>query len=156
MRAPAHRAGLCRLAACEMAVLVAWPVVLGLGPAADRARAGFPGRNGLIAFASNKTGRWEIFTVRADGSHRQQLTHSSQSTNDWAPAFSPTGTKLAFYRYKANRDGSAVQGQIFTIDADGSHLRQLTRKSTSIVDGDPAYSADGKQVIFERYHVDSD
>ena len=39
------------------------------GRSTERAAAAFPGLNGPIAFASDRTGHMEIFTMRADGSH---------------------------------------------------------------------------------------
>lgn len=119
----------------------------------SHADATFPGRSGLIVFASNKSGHWAIFTMRADGSHRQKVTEPPAAVNDGAPAFAPNGKTIAFYRYKAGSDGLPVHGAIFTIDATGSHLHQLTHTKASVVDGDPAFSSDGEKLVFERLNI---
>ena len=58
------------------------------------ARRGVAIHNGPIAFSSNRDGDNEIFTMRPDGAHQAQLTHNS--ANDYAPAYSPDGTTIAF------------------------------------------------------------
>jgi TolB protein len=60
-----------------------------------------------------------VFTMRTDGSHIVQVTHSS-TANNGADSWSPDGKKLAFV---SNRTGTY---QIYTMDADGSGVRQLT------------------------------
>ena len=60
---------------------------------------------------------------------------------DRDPAFSPTGTKIAFTRDKKNtrRNG------IYVMNANGSHLHRLARNAA-----DPAYSATSGKIAFER------
>ncbi len=55
-----------------------------------------------------------------------------------APAFSPDGRRLA----------AIVRGDVWTLDADGTHARRLT--STPDVDGAPAWSPDGRALAFTR------
>lgn len=68
--------------------------------AVDPAPAGaaFPGANGQIAFGSDRTGSWEIWTMEADGSNETQITHLPGSQG---PAFSPTGKDIIFSRANA-------------------------------------------------------
>lgn len=58
-----------------------------------------------------------------------------------APAWSPDGSKLAL----ALTRGGAL-AQIYVVDADGSNLRRLT--TTSGIDTEPKFSADGQSVYF--------
>jgi Tol biopolymer transport system component len=60
-----------------------------------------------------------VFTMRTDGSHIVQLTHSS-TANNGADSWSPDGKKIAFV---SNRKRTY---QIYTMDADGTGVRQLT------------------------------
>src|SRR3712207_8382853 len=69
------------------------------------AEATFPGENGKIAFASNRTtgegvnnleGDFEIFTMNRDGTGLQQLTENAAS--DFDPEWSPDGQRIVFQR----------------------------------------------------------
>lgn len=50
-----------------------------------------------IAFASNRTGNYDIFIVRADGSGLRNLTAGS-AVDEQRPVWSPDGTKLAYLK----------------------------------------------------------
>jgi len=56
-------------------------------------------------------------------------------------AYSPDGTKVAFH---ANYDGDY---EICVVNADGTHVRQLTHNSS--IDAFPTWSPDGSQIAFE-------
>ncbi|MEK6321468.1 MAG: hypothetical protein AABN33_07275 [Acidobacteriota bacterium] len=47
-----------------------------------------------IAFFSDRSGKWEIWTLNSDGSGLQQLTFTSGTVNH--PVWSPDGTRLAY------------------------------------------------------------
>ena len=62
------------------------------------AEATFPGDNGRIAFASNRTtgegvvnpeGDFEIFTMNPDGTGLTQLTHNDDPAGDFTPDWQP-------------------------------------------------------------------
>jgi dipeptidyl aminopeptidase/acylaminoacyl peptidase len=74
-----------------------------------------------------------LFAVR-DG-HLNQLTEDSTDTE---PAFSPNGRAIAYVR----------GGDVFSVRADGSGLRQLSNGSG--LDSAPTVSPNGKFVVFER------
>ena len=63
--------------------------------------------------------------------------------NPDGPAWSPDGSQIVFSK---NRTG---HGELFLIDADGSHLRQLTTNDVG-GDYDPAWSPDGRTIVFGR------
>lgn len=67
----------------------------------------------------------------------------AQSFNDFAPRFSPDGTKIAFYRY--------IEGipEIMQIDVDGKNLIQLT-KSTGQWSIGAIWEDDGKELVFSH------
>lgn len=118
-----------RLRAVAAAGVLLGTVSIGM-PAAS---ATYPGQNGRIAFMKNG----DIYTVRADGTGQRRLT--STGDNDH-PVWNAVGTKLAF---DSRRTGNY---DVYVMDADGSHLVQVTRRSTS--ERLPYWSPDGRQLAF--------
>lgn len=73
----------------------------------------------------------------SDGSNVVQLT--SDASTHRSPAFSPDGSKIAFWSDASGRRN------IYVMDADGCNLRQLTVDAESM---DPAWSPDGSRIVF--------
>ena len=69
------------------------------------------------------------------------LTRSQLDWKDGSPAWSPDGSRLAFY---SERDGNA---EIYVMNADGSGVTRLT--GTSADEGYPAWSPDGRTISFD-------
>jgi Tol biopolymer transport system component/C-terminal processing protease CtpA/Prc len=94
-----------------------------------------------LAFSSLRTGNWDIFVVPVVGGEAQQITYSSSSeiATDW----SPDGKALLF---SGERD--TTNSTVFAIDL---KTRQFTRLTEDYRDlGNPTYSPDGKQIVFQR------
>jgi Tol biopolymer transport system component len=98
-----------------------------------------PGGGGLIAFASNQDGDWDIYTIEIEQGSLQQLTHND--ADDLSPSWSPDGRQIAFV---SNRDGNE---EIYTMNVDGSGQRRLTETTAS--ESFPAWSPDGKEISFD-------
>lgn len=63
-----------------------------------------------------------VYSVRIDGGDLRQLTHATGGTvNNGLDSWSPDGKRIAFVSNRAGRY------QIYAMDADGSHVTQLTR-----------------------------
>jgi Tol biopolymer transport system component len=96
------------------------------------------------ATATNPEGDFEIFLMNADGSGVRQLT--ANRFDDEFPSWSPDGGNLVF-----QRDFDPVVGQVdydlFTMKADGTHQRNLTR-SPGIDDQDADWSPTGGGIAF--------
>jgi hypothetical protein len=112
-------------------------VVSLLAPAAT-ADASFPGQNGKIAFASNRDGNWEIYSMNSDGTGQTNLTNNSASDTD--PAWSRDGTKIAFTSSRNNVP------HLFVMDADGSNVTEVTFGGSW--QSNPTWSPDGTQIAF--------
>ncbi|MFL5885802.1 MAG: hypothetical protein ACJ77M_12095 [Thermoleophilaceae bacterium] len=102
---------------------------------ADLARLAVSGDNG-------------IYTIRADGSDRHQLTDHRAGN----PAWSADGSRIAFVRTLPHD-----RAQIWTMRADGSDQRALTpspgKESSEIT---PAWSPDGRSIAFARWRTHRD
>lgn len=79
----------------------------------------------------------DIFVMNADGTGAHAVTSARQ--DDDAPAWSPDGRRIAFTRRVNGHD------QLFVMDADGRHLRQLTRRGDVSA---PVWSPDGRRIAY--------
>ncbi len=77
-----------------------------------------------VAFMSNRTGNWDVFTIGIDGQNLQQLTTGDGS--DGVPTWSPDGKNIAF---ASNRDG---EWAIWAISAAGNNEHQLFKTNGSV------------------------
>jgi serine/threonine protein kinase len=91
-----------------------------------------------LAFASNRSGFWEIWVANADGAGQNQLT--SMRAFSHSPKWSPDGSRIAFSSLvDGNRD-------VYTIDASGGNLKRVMNNSSE--EGRPNWSRDGKFLYF--------
>jgi dipeptidyl aminopeptidase/acylaminoacyl peptidase len=111
------------------------------------------GRNGPIAYqrfaGERDDGRTsQIYLRRPDGTERR-LTHVQGGA--FAPAWSFDGSRIAFESGATGR-----RHEIFTMSADGSSLRQVTRGCAATEDCEsdvwPGWSPDGRRISFLRIH----
>jgi Tol biopolymer transport system component len=81
--------------------------------------------------------------MNADGSNQHTVTLPDATTgqSDQMPTWAPDGSRIAF---ASRRAGDGTLG-IYTVNADGSYLAQLTH---AIVDADPSWSPDGSGIAY--------
>ena len=97
--------------------------------------------DGRIVFADDRTGNFQLYSIRPDGSGLRQLTNTAGHDN-FNAAWSPDGRTIAF---DSDRTGAV---QIFTMRPDGTHVRQLTDDPAR--SSNPAWSPDGRRLAFVR------
>ncbi len=101
-----------------------------------------------IVFSGSEDSKYiyDLYIVNSDGSQEHQLTdHKLTSNNAQSPVWSPDGNKIAFVLFPQKCCGNE-DAEIYTIDADGSDLQQLTNNSE--YDLAPSWSPDGSKIVF--------
>ncbi|MGV3525947.1 MAG: M28 family peptidase [Candidatus Sericytochromatia bacterium] len=109
--------------------------------------------------------QYEIYRAEADGSRPVNLTRTLGY--DAEGAYSPDGKQIVFasnrqaYSAKLSPEDQkrleidpAYFMEIYTMDADGKNVRQLTRVKG--YDGGPFFSADGQKITFRRFNEAGD
>ncbi len=105
--------------------------------AVDRYPAWSP--DGLqIAFASNRSGQYEIWTMNADGTSLKQITNGLG--NCIKPAWSPNGKNIAFVSDKNGKE------DIYSLEIASGITMRLTE--TASAETDPAWSRGGQTLFF--------
>ena len=100
-----------------------------------------------IAFISNRDYLFSVWVMNADGSNARLVTDKVIDAAE--PAWSPDGSKIAFSGGVRGSIGMTIPAvNIYVVNVDGSGLTQLTRDSG--MNGNPAWSPDGKQIAFSR------
>ena len=98
-------------------------------------------REGTILYASTKKNvrNWDLFTIKADGSGRQQLTNTPEPEQH--PSWSPDGKQILFTR------GDVMTNiDVYVMDADRSNVTRLTEHPERDQRG--VFSPDGATIAF--------
>jgi Tol biopolymer transport system component len=103
-----------------------------------------------IAFSSNQSDDYDIWSMSADGRDRRQL--SNRPGWDTMPRYSPDGTKVAFvgeYKEGVTEDEKPTY-EIMVMNSDGSGLTRLTKSSTTGNGWNsvPTWSPDSSKILF--------
>ena len=88
-----------------------------------------------IAFTAGRDDNLEIYLMKADGSQQTRMTRYSGM--DWGPAWSPDGSKIAFYSERG----------LMVMDAAGSRQKRLIRQAGDRLSA-PSWSPDGTKIAF--------
>lgn len=105
-----------------------------------------------VAFASNRDedANTEIYTIRPDGSDLRQVTDPANVEDgrvaDILPEWSPSGDRIALTRDPDTTFRDTTEARIYTVDPDGSDLKQVARDSA--IGFYPTWSPDGSRIAF--------
>ena len=148
------------------AIVVGLLALVGVAGAVATADATTPGANGKIAFRryfDQDHSSGALFTANPDGSDVQQITHPAAGpVLDNEPDWSPDGKQVVFQRNDGNGCGTNCEtAEIWVVNADGSNAMAIVKDPVGkgcALDGKPAggscrggpaWSPDGKRIIFE-------
>ena len=95
----------------------------------------------FLAYVSREIGRTAIHVIDLRSKESRRLT--DHPSPNYSPVWSPNGKWIGF---TSNRTGDQ---QIYRINADGSNLKQLTKKGDNT---NPAWSPDSQWIAFNSYH----
>jgi serine/threonine protein kinase/DNA-binding SARP family transcriptional activator len=96
-----------------------------------------------LVFESNRGGRSHIYKMRAEGGEYVQLTNGPQ--DDFAPKWSPDGSRVAFHTRASSKDGLR---DVYVITADGGERTRIT--ADSLDDSYPGWPLDSRHVVFSQ------
>jgi serine/threonine protein kinase len=97
-----------------------------------------PGGGGVIVFASDHFGNFDLYRIDPDGSNLRALTHTPRDETN--PVVSPDGSRIAF------AVGGVGSRDIVLMNPDGSDLEPLTSDPGD--DYAPDWSPDGSKIAF--------
>jgi TolB protein len=107
---------------------------------------------GRIAFAVNRNGFSEIWTMSSTGTARVRLTRRAPRETDASgnsgPAWSPSGSQIAYVSSGRHHVEDERDLEIHVMGSDGRHKRRLT--FNDLPDYQPAWSPDGRTIVFAR------
>jgi serine/threonine protein kinase len=101
------------------------------------------GGAGEIAFASNRTGTYQIWLMNSDGTNQRQVTNLKEGACQ--PAWSPDGQRLVFVSPCDGKKDQYPGSSLFIINADGSGKTVLS--DSTIGEFDPSWSPDGTRIV---------
>lgn len=90
-----------------------------------------------VVFQSNRTGVFQIYSMKADGSDVRQLTNLQDDS--YGPSYSPDGKLIAFAH------GGGGKSDVYLMAIDGSGARPLT--IDGLDNSHPHWSPDGRRVV---------
>ncbi|MGH3374881.1 MAG: TolB family protein [Actinoallomurus sp.] len=96
-----------------------------------------------IVFDSDRTGAWQVYTMRADGTDIHKLTHMRGFSGQ--ASWSPDGSRIVF----AHSSTGNPPFDLYTVGAEGGPVHRLTHSAQ--FEELPVYSPDGRWIAFSTF-----
>lgn len=105
-----------------------------------------------VALQSDREGQWDVYTMGADGTGLQQITHHQKTAGSASfPRWSADGARLVFSGSDAGEPGS-----IYWVAIGEEKAHRVTSLVPGLQwDGYPDWSPDGRWIVFERNGADA-
>ena len=107
-----------------------------------------------LAFASTRSGAWEVFVIELATRVVTQLTGIEDGVGSASPDWSPDGTQITFERFVPIKNGISPK-TIYVMSADGQHQRPVLRdpplKGPLTLRYFPRWSPDGHRILFYEW-----
>lgn len=107
--------------------------------AADDVQPAFSPDGTRLAFASNRSGQWDIWLVDTNGKSPTQITDNPAA--DLHPSWSPDGKQLVFCRLQ----GGEGRGELWIVDVDNPAAQRLIGEGLF-----PEWSPNGDKIVYQR------
>jgi Tol biopolymer transport system component len=118
-----------------------------LGGLASEGAATTPGTNGLIVYAKEVRGDFQLFTVRPDGTGQRRLARVDGDAVH--PDWSPNGNRIVF-ELDHKRAKPRPYCSVAVINADGTGLTDLAAQRRGC-DNQPSFTPDGQRIVYVHY-----
>ncbi len=94
----------------------------------------------------------EVMRINADGSGLRQLgSCTGECLGNDDPQYSPDGHDIVYTRAMRVKGTSSLELGLWLMDSNGGHSREISRSIPGVSeDHEPAWSPDGKQIVFTR------
>jgi Tol biopolymer transport system component len=100
---------------------------------------------------SNPEGDSDIYVMNAlDGSGKKNLSNNGLDVDDYVPAFSPDGKKIAYTSQGKQTSNPEGDFDVYRVNIfDVTRKKNLTNNGGGVDDYDPAFSPDGAKIAYQ-------